>query len=229
MAENRKTAAKYKTKENRAGSTPGAGERCICENNGMRLEKLHAETIDTEGRDMEEILASIAWEWAKACSMGDGFFPLLGVLTLDKKKGLVLDLIAPSFVDNSSLEDPKQEDTYNADSAEDSAAADKTDGEEAEPGTSESEGGKPETCAAGYPGNGLPEEESGNESGRSIIRDMLADIDSMKGMIYGASQMLSLAGNGVLTNDQAAYTLQLYCKSAKEIAAKWNEFWKNDI
>ena len=67
------------------------------------------------------------------------------------------------------------------------------------------------------------------ESGYSIVRDMLADMDSMKGMIYAASQMLSLAGDGVLTNDQAAYTLKLYCRSAREIAQKWNEFWKNDI
>ena len=227
MEGNRKTA-KFKAKESREGCSRRAGEMHICEYNGMCIEKLHAETIDTEGRDMDEILASIVLEWAKTRGMGSGYYPLLGVLILDNEKGLMLDLLAPSFADNN-LEDPEQEDADNADSADDSAATDKDDREEAEPGTSERGGEEAETCAEGCNGNGIREEETDGESGSSIVRDMLADMESMKGMIYGASQMLSLAGCGVLTNDQAAYTLQLYCKSAKEIVGKWNEFWKNDI
>lgn len=59
------------------------------------------------------------------------------------------------------------------------------------------------------------------------VRNMLGDMESLKGMIYGAMQMSSLVRAGTIDREQYGYTLQLYCKNAREVVDKWNAFWKD--
>ena len=67
----------------------------------MYLEKLHTETIDLEGRDVEDVLGSIVLEWARRSGLGSGYYPLIGLLELDPETGLKLDLCAPSYAADS--------------------------------------------------------------------------------------------------------------------------------
>lgn len=58
----------------------------------------------------------------------------------------------------------------------------------------------------------------------SICSAMLADMESLKGMIYGAKQMVCLSGFGGMTDKQVAYSLQSYCDNAKKILEKWHSY-----
>lgn len=212
-----------RAEENRKNSSTGTGEEHTSDRNRMYLEKLHTETIDLEGRDVEDVLGSIVLEWARRSGLGSGYYPLIGLLELDPETGLKLDLCAPSYAADSCTEPARHKKAGNEDSLSEEHGIEEDHGS---PGDNTAETGdvSRDNC-----GNEDPEEAPSEDSGCSIIRDMLTDMDSMKGMIYAASQMLSLTGGGVLTKDQALYTLQLYCKNATEIVRKWNEFWKNDF
>jgi hypothetical protein len=189
----------------------------------MYLEKLHTETIDLEGRDVEDVLGSIVLEWARRSGLGSGYYPLIGLLELDPETGLKLDLCAPSYAADSCTGPARLKEAGDEDTLSEEHEIEEDHGSSGD-NTAGTKDGSRDNC-----GNEDPEEAPSEDSGCSIIRDMLTDMDSMKGMIYAASQMLSLTGGGVLSKDQALYTLQLYCKNATEIVRKWNEFWKNDF
>lgn len=55
---------------------------------------------------------------------------------------------------------------------------------------------------------------------------MLADMESLMGMLYGAKQMIGLSGSGAMTPSQVDCTISLYCKQAREITEKWQGFRK---
>ena len=59
-----------RAEENRKNSSTGTGEEHNSDRNRMYLEKLHTETIDREGRDVEDVLGSIVLEWARRSGLG---------------------------------------------------------------------------------------------------------------------------------------------------------------
>ena len=66
---------------------------------------------------------------------------------------------------------------------------------------------------------------SSTSAGYGEIRSMIYDMESMKGMIYAAMQMSSMAKTS-RDWEVAFHTMRLYCSNAKEIVEKWRSFWK---
>jgi len=67
-------------------------------------------------------------------------------------------------------------------------------------------------------------EDKKNPGHDSICSAMLADMESLKGMIYGAKQMVGLSGSGGMTDKQVEYALQSYCDNAKKVLEKWHSY-----
>ena len=63
---------------------------------------------------------------------------------------------------------------------------------------------------------------------REDVRQMLTDMDCLKGLLYAASQIILLGDIGAVTAKQRDDAFSQYCENAEQIVMKWEDYRKSE-
>ena len=191
------------------------------------FDRIFVEDLDLRNEgDLDRFFDMIFGEWSQMSGAGFGIYPLIGMITIDPENNMSSQvLVATAALSPGS---GAEEDMQEEGSAEQSpGGAPEHPVEGGESGNAQEEPTDSSPSAEITPDSGR-EADDGDVIDREAVRQMLTDMDCLKGLLYAASQIILLGDIGAVTAKQRDDAFSQYCKNAEQIVMKWEDYRKSE-
>lgn len=191
------------------------------------FDRICVEDLDLKNEgDLDRFFDMIFGEWSQMSGAGFGIYPLIGMITIDPENNMssqvlvATDALVPGSGAEKDIQEEGSAEQFPREAPEHSV-------EGGESGTAQEEPTDSSPSAEITPDSGR-EADDGDVIDREAVRQMLTDMDCLKGLLYAASQIILLGDIGAVTAKQRDDAFSQYCENAEQIVMKWEDYRKSE-